>query len=453
MPQIPRSVPNHSSGSGATLETHRSELVWQHLSRFCAIYGIGWLLALAYVGLIAAALNYSWPRDTFNYTPADRYGDLTRSWTQALVPNPYKSYGKAIEGSYFPPAYAFLRLFRSVSSKTVVLIYMLGSYAGMASMWFWWLRRQRPIWKADSRWGMVAILSLFVVLCSYPMAVAIDRGNIDPLATFLLFWAFELARRGHRLAGSLVMALAASPKGFPFAGVLYWVRRQAVLSILVATCALVALVLLPATLFEGGIRESMRALAVNLSGFRHLYVLGSASAHYSSDWINAVRLLNRWYLHAPIDMSVVVSVHERVIFVCVGLLVLGTVIVIQDTWRELLAIVLIMLVYPNVTNDYKLILLIVPVLEWFSSDARGWRSNLFCVSSALLLVPKHYYFPNVVDHASISCIINPILITMLMAVLWPTSQERVRFAYLIKSSSERALRLMYRPARAVRTTA
>src|SRR5512133_3085932 len=267
MPQIPRSIPNQTSGGGVSIETHRSELVWQHLSRFCVIYGIGWLLALAYIGLVAAALNYSWPRDSFNYTPADRYGDLTRSWSQAIVPNPYKAYGKAFEGSYFPPAYAFLRLFRSFTSKTVVLIFMFGSYAGMASMWVWWLRRQRPIWKSDSRWPMVAILSLFVVLCSYPMAVAIDRGNIDPLATFLLFWAFELARRGHRLAGSLVMALAASPKGFPFAAVLYWVRRRSLLAIAVATCFLVALVLLPAALFEGGIRESMRALAVNLSGF------------------------------------------------------------------------------------------------------------------------------------------------------------------------------------------
>src|SRR5512133_1003697 len=180
MPQIPRSIPNQTSGGGVSIETHRSELVWQHLSRFCVIYGIGWLLALACIGLVAAALNYSWPRDSFNYTPADRYGDLTRSWSQAIVPNPYKAYGKAFEGSYFPPAYAFLRLFRSFTSKTVVLIFMFGSYAGMASMWVWWLRRQRPIWKSDSRWPMVAILSLFVVLCSYPMAVAIDRGNIDP---------------------------------------------------------------------------------------------------------------------------------------------------------------------------------------------------------------------------------------------------------------------------------
>lgn len=420
--------------------TRRSDLIWRRISRFFLIYAVGWLLAIIYVGLIAAALNYTWPRDSINYTPTDRYADLLKSWAQAMVPNPYKNYGKALEGAYFPLAYAFLRLFRSFGPKTVVLIYLFSSFAAIGSVWFWWLRRQRALWKGDSRWPVFVCLSFMIAMCNYPLVFAVDRGNIDPFAVCLVFWGIELARRGQRLVGGLVIALAAAPKGFAFASVLYWVRRRYVLVVTAMVLTFAALLLVPATLFDGGIKESLRALSINLNGFRHVYILGSASAHYSSDWINAFRLLNRWLLHWQVDMALFVKTYETIVLVVSACLSFLAVAVIQETWRELLAIVLIMLIYPNVTNDYKLIVLLLPLLEWLASDARGWRAWIFCLSVALLFVPKHFYFPHVQDHASISCVINPVLITILLAAVWPTSTERSNLAYVTKRLIGRVMR-------------
>jgi hypothetical protein len=108
-------------------------------------------------------------------------------------------------------------------------------------------------------------------------------------------------------------------------------------------------------------------------------------------------------------------------------LALWSLCVLRETWRELLAIALIMLAYPNVANDYKLIMLLPPILEWLVSTAKGWRDSVFCVTAALLMLPKHFYFPRQGDAASISCIISPMLLLAMSLVLWPTSTEIAKF--------------------------
>ncbi len=150
------------------------------------------------------------------------------------------------------------------------------------------------------------------------------------------------------------------------------------------------------------------------------------SSHYSTDWLNALRILARWFQVTPFDMTLVVQWYEPLATLWAGVLGLLALFVLRETWRELLAIVLIMLAYPNVANDYKLIMLLPPILEWLVSTAKGWRNSVFGVTAVLLMLPKHFYFPRQGDAASISCIINPVLLLAMSLVLWPTSTEIAR---------------------------
>jgi len=72
-------------------------------------------------------------------------------------------------------------------------------------------------------------------------------------------------------------------------------------------------------------------------------------------------------------------------------------------------------------------MLLPPILEWLVSTAKGWRDSVFCVTAALLMLPKHFYFPRQGDAASISCIISPMLLLAMSLVLWPTSTEIAKF--------------------------
>jgi hypothetical protein len=243
----------------------------------------------------------------------------------------------------------------------------------------------------------------------------------------LTYAAIQLVSRRRKVVGGLLLAVASASKGFPFAAVLYWIRRRQILAVAVAVSVFAASILVSAATFKGGVAVTLHAFSENLRLFRQRYVLGDLSAYYSTDWLNALRVLARWLQAPRLDMVRTVQWYERLATLWAGILALWSLCVLRETWRELLAIALIMLAYPNVANDYKLIMLLPPILEWLVSTAKGWRDSVFCVTAALLMLPKHFYFPRQGDAASISCIISPMLLLAMSLVLWPTSTEIAKF--------------------------
>jgi hypothetical protein len=383
-------------------DPQRAELIWQRLAKFCLLYSIGWVVALAYYSLVASVFHYVWPRSTFLFAPNDRYGDFVVTWLQAKAPNPYINPGTRTFSTYFPFPYAVLRVAKGFTLPSLLFTYFAVTFGSVLLIWIWWLREQRALWKGDSRWPIVITLTFFIVVCNYPMLFAVDRGNLDPLAMCLTYAAIQLVSRRRKVVGGLLLAVASASKGFPFAAVLYWIRRRQILAVAVAVSVFAASILVSAATFKGGVAVTLHAFSENLRLFRQRYVLGDLSAYYSTDWLNALRVLARWLQAPRLDMVRTVQWYER----------LAT---------------LIMLAYPNVANDYKLIMLLPPILEWLVSTAKGWRDSVFCVTAALLMLPKHFYFPRQGDAASISCIISPMLLLAMSLVLWPTSTEIAKF--------------------------
>ncbi len=414
----------------------RAELIWKRLVWFSVIFAMGWMCSLAYHCLYATLHDNKWPLNTFLYNPRDRYTDLLVTWVQSKVANPYVATRVAAPSAYFPFPYGLLRAFPSLTKPTLVSVYLVLNFGSVIAVWGWWLRAQRKHWAGDSRGPMVALVTFLIAVCNYPLLFAVDRGNLDPLAMCCLFGAIELAGRRRSVSSGLLLALASCSKGFPFAAALYWIRRCRLIGLTVAVAALVALVVFPAQSFQGGYFDTMAALQKNQEKFHRLYVIGTWSSHYSTDWLNASRLLASWG-GVRLNMALIVPSYERAALVWAACLAILATCVLRDVWRELLAIVLIMLSFPNVANDYKLVFLMVPIYAWLSSSASGWRNTLFGLTAALLLVPKHVYFPFKLKDASISCILNPLLLLLISAVLWPTSEERGMFCDTTKVLKQR----------------
>lgn len=397
---------------------------WQRFSLFFTVYAIGWGLNFVYYFLIANPLGYQVPQSTFLIRSAEPYSDLTLTWTQAKLPNPY--FANSIS-TYFPAAYALLSKTRALTERSLMLAYSGLSLAAVCAVWSWWLRSQSMRWRDDARWPIVVTLSATLAVCNYPLLFAVDRGNLDPLAMCLLFLALELGARNQSVAGGLMLALASGLKGFPFAAVLLWCDRRRALGAATAVGGLVALIVIPAITFKGGIVASLRGLLDQLARYHEGYVVGVFSSHYSADWLNAARVLLRWR-GVAFDWGTIVPWYEFAATIWAGLLSFLTLFVLQERWRKILAVGLIMVTFPNVANDYKLVFFLPAILEWLKSAAgNDWRSTLFGIAMALLMVPKHFYFPNANDVSSISCVISPLLISLASVALWPTLAEADRF--------------------------
>lgn len=418
-------------GSCSSLASDAKDATWRKLVWFSMAFAIGWAVALVFHGLIATAYRYSWPESSFLFNPGVRYTDWTISWAQGNKPNPYLNNPPGLGATYFPFAYIAFRALGSLTAIQAVLAYFALSFVAIATVWICWFRRQRKLWRGDSRSSVVAMLTLIIIAFNYPMLFAIDRGNIDPLMLGLVFAALELAKRRYRAIGGLVLAIGAASKAFPLAALLYWVRRRWLVASVVTVIGFLVLIAVPAAIFQGELVTTLRAFRVNMGEFRSLYVLGRAASHYSADWLGATQAVGRWY-GLSLDIAGIVYWYEKATTALAVILSVLAVFVVRESWRELLAIVLIMLVFPNVTNDYKLVFLTIPLLEWFGSPASGWRAKVFGIGCVLLMLPKHYYFPAPGDDASISCVINPLLVLLISAALWPTSYEFARAWMLLR---------------------
>lgn len=398
------------------------DLAWRRLTGFARLMAVGWVVALLYHYVMGGVLHLPYPFDTFLFTPADRLADFTNTWTQARAPQPYSAGGPAV-ATYFPVVYAGLKVLHRASRPWASAVYLLATLGAMAGMATVWVRRERPRWAGDERWRVVPPLVLFVALGNYPFLFALDRGSIDPIIAALSAGAVLWLMSGRRLAAGALLGVAAAAKGYPLAAGALWLRRRGLLGVVVAGAVLAALVVLPGLLFAGGIPATLRGLAAGLGRYRALYVFGDWSAHYSADGLNGVRVALA-ALHRPPDMAVLVPVWEKLALAWAAVLAAGAILFAGPLWRQALAVVLVMLVFPNVTNDYKLVLLVPVVLAWISSaEDSGWRDRVFAACAALLFVPKHYGPPLAGPDGTVSCIVSPFLLAGLTAALWPTAAE------------------------------
>lgn len=399
----------------------RNDLVWRRLLAFAAVMAVGWAAALLYHFVMDGALRWPYPWSTFLFDPSDRFGDLIVSRRQARTLHPYTAGDTAI-AAYFPAVYAALLVLRRASGTWLVVIYLVAALGASLALAIGWIRRERARWEGDPRWPAVAAVVLAVCLANYPLLMALDRGNFDPIIVALLAAAVVSLHEGRPGVGGVLLGVSAAAKGYPLAAALLWLKRGRPAGAAVAAATFAALLVLPGLLFQGGIAGTLRGLAAGLGDFRRLYVLGEGSAHFSADGLNAIRVAILATGRVP-DAALLVRAWEPVAALWAALLCACALVFARSAWREALALALVMLVFPNVTNDYKLTLLVPVVLAWLSSaEDLGWRDRLFGACAALLLVPKHYGV--LVYDASVSCLVSPLLLAGLTGVLWPTADER-----------------------------
>jgi len=440
---MPPSGPSHIPAAPSTATSGARELVWTRLTVLAGIVFAGWALATAFHYYHETVLGHGYPYSTFVFTPVHRFGDLIEAWTVAARANPYWTGDTPSGANYFPLAYALLGLLRSVSQHTLLGGYLLVTFAAMGLILAGWLRSERERFRGDNRWPAVVMLAAALTFLSYPLLLAVDRGNVEPLIAVLVVAAIALLERERPGAGALVLAVAAALKGYPLAFFGLWVRRRQFVAAAAGVGATALLVVAPGLWLEGGVAHTLAGLRHGLDAFHELYVVGGRAGRFSSDWINAVRLLGR-ATQLELPMAQVVTAYERLVLPVAALLGLHAMFLAQTRSRALLALVSLVLVFPNITNDYKLVLLLPVALTWITDPPAGrWRDRAFVIAMGLLLVPKQYAFFHGSD-ASISCLLNPLLVTTLVATLWPTSDERAGAAALMASARARASALATR---------
>lgn len=387
----------------------------------------GLVIALAFHGIMESR-GFEWPWTSFLFMPGDRYNDWHNSVLQAASGDPYFSRQTPALAAYFPASYLVFDLASGMDRRMSTLLYLgISELLLVAAVFSLYFRNQVTATGTPNQGRFELPLLLVLTLqCSYPLLFALDRGNIDPWLACgcTLFVATQGSRFRH--FGLAMLGLSIAAKGYPAAFLLLTLARREYKEVVFCWAVALAASLAGLLSFHGDIAHSVVGLESNLHLFHERYVLGVDSLFASSDPYNAIRLLASGLASGQgIDASrlhllssTLLTIYNPLILLSALCCAAFVLLVRVPAWRQVTAVALLALLFPNLANDYKLCCLFPGLLLLLLSDRPTRRERVSLGLFALLMIPKSYYFLN--GHP-ISMLINPML---LAALAWQVMGDR-----------------------------
>jgi hypothetical protein len=74
-------------------------------------------------------------------------------------------------------------------------------------------------------------------------------------------------------------------------------------------------------------------------------------------------------------------------------------------WKQVMLLTLMMILFPPISGDYKLLFLFLPFLLFVIAEVKDPRDYLYTILFSLLFIPKNYYFfPKTISYSSTDAI-------------------------------------------------
>jgi hypothetical protein len=228
-------------------------------------------------------------------------------------------------------------------------------------------------------------------------------------------------------------------------GVLFFTRKHwlyfaaTVLLAVVLTCG-------SAALYPGGMMASFQSISGKMVQFKEVYVVGDAGLPYTSSYFSLVKIALAKLNLADADLLRRVLPFYSLGAVAIGGLFSGYVILFERVlWKKVLVLTAMMILLPQVTVDYKLIHLLLPLMLFLAAEERTRFDFVYALIFGLLLIPKTFPwidYKTTLQPLPFSNAANPLLLTLFLLLI-------VADRFLKpKSTEQETVPASYAPARA-----
>lgn len=358
-------------------------------------------------------LQLTYPLNTFLFIPANHFSDFFDMLKVCSGSNPYGVGGES-GSSYFPVANSIMFLlgltgypYVSLGIVYVIFITVLGFYI-------------------KTMFGMKLTIEnlpafIIITLTTYPFLFNLDRGNIDMAVFIFLVGFFYFHDKGKPLLSILFLALAISMKLYPAVFLILLLKDKKYKEI-AAIAALSVLLTLSALLsFTGTITENIQALLRNLGSFNQDFNSFYGLQHNLSLYgvIRVVTFIFMTLIHGEVIHGVFrdaipwYSMAVLVLFfgICIYILFFE-----NRKWKNITILTIVMLIFPNVSFDYRLIFLFIPLVYFFREGTDSKFRNLYLLLFSLLLVPHNYIY--LYWDISTGVLIYPTLMVLILGLIF-----------------------------------
>jgi len=378
----------------------------------------GFAIATVRNYIFSQYLQLTYPLNTFLFNPADRFNDFFSMLKVCSGNNPY-GVGNASGSSYFPVANSIMFILGLAGNSYISLVILYVMFTLVLGLFIKTMFGKKLTFENIPAF-------IIITFTTYPFLFNLDRGNIDMVVFMFLVGFFYFHDKGKPLLSILLLALAISMKLYPAVFLILLLKDKKYKEI-AAVIAISVLLTLGALLsFTGTITENIQALLRNLGSFNQDFNSFYGLQHNLSLYgvIRVVTFIFMTLIHGEVIHGVFrdaipwYSMAVLVLFfgICIYILFFE-----NRKWKNVTMLTIVMLIFPNVSFDYRLIFLFVPLVYFIREGIDSKFRNLYLLLFSLLLVPHNYIY--LYWDISTGVLIYPTLMVMIIGLIF---YERIR---------------------------
>ncbi|MCX7927320.1 MAG: DUF2029 domain-containing protein [Candidatus Omnitrophica bacterium] len=376
----------------------------------------GFIVSFLYHIIKSIFLGWRYPHNIFLFLPHDRFNDFFHfircvrnldpyaidSYTYYLDKQPYWS-------TYFPFAN--------------ILFYFMGFFSPLCSLVLWlgifiilflWSNSQYLSLNNKAEYYKYLFIYSFL---TYPFLFSIDRANLE-MYLYLFLFLFIFFYQKHKLFWSaFFLSLATALKGYPVIFLILLFSERKYKSLL-TTCVIIILITsLSLLLFKGGFWNNLKFV---LSGFHYKNAVLEDN-NLIIKGVSLFCLIKMYFIIANKITLFSKSMNMYFLFAILFSLLLFFFIVFieRELWRKVMLLVSIMLLFPQISGDYKLLHIFLPMFLFFSTEKKNRFEIFYLICFGLLLIPKDYYlFKSFISDSGYSDISIGMILNILILILF-----------------------------------
>jgi hypothetical protein len=372
---------------------------------------LGFFAAVVYHYTIKFYFGAVYPESTFMFV-GTAFNDFYISLIQVASFTPYNM--GELTAQYFPFSYMLIYPFTKMLPGNALAIYLTFFCVMLFSYIYYYCSEPGLSELILNR----NIKNIFLIaFVSYPFLFSFERANLESL--LFIFVALSIIAYQHQrwIFAAIFLGMAGAMKLYPLFLVIYFLadRRYltAVMSFLIAIILIVACL----AIFEPGLTANLEGWKHALTGLSDLIVSDPGIAiNYNVGIWGVIKAYAIGHSHSG-HHSLLIKYKFFHLFALIYLLFISGFIMFieKSAWRRLFLAVSTILLLPEMSNDYKLLYLYIPLVYFMNAPTS--RSDWFyLIAFSLLMIPKNYYF--IYSGMSISPFINvTLLLSMVLGIV------------------------------------
>jgi hypothetical protein len=391
---------------------------------------VGTTISILFHYLGTQVWSWSHVRSTFLFWPPDLFGD-TINPVSTVRASWHSSSGALV--LFYTPFYHVVYLLLSTMRWWAALLVQLAVFLTALVLVVWRFLVDRLPSLAER---LVAVVIL--VAFSYPVLFVAERGNLEMVVFAVLAGFLYAYYAKHSVWCVALLAVAISLKLFPAVFLVLlladrryrWAGLALVGSIALTLSSAVAVALSMGRSLTSVFAESLSAQSTyNAIMVRHY----QGVPYGNSLWGALVTIMERPYAASFVGIfSTSYLVVAVLVFALVSLLVIK---IVKRPWQRVALLTLSALLLPNVSGDYRLLYVYLPLALLINAPERSSIDLACLVLFGCLLVPMDYRYGVAffdwgwaASATSSSVVVYPVVMVAIMALVardaWRTAQVR-----------------------------